>query len=251
MIGTRGHGWGLAVFPLGAGVIAFVFAGALLVEFASRPRPYRLIWAVALLMFGVASLAMFTGVLRGWTSLEYRLYWLFGAVLNVPFLFQGEMYLLARRRWWAHATLLVLLAATAFSAFKVWQAPLHSSTLGQKLPLGKEVFGDHSLPYRLAQFYAYPAYILLLGGLVWSAWQMRGRAELRNRPGGTLAIAAGATIVAIGSGVGAGFKLVALFSIALALGIGVMFWGFLIAGRPVGNAPSSNASDVHVRTGGP
>lgn len=248
MIVATGHAWGLAVFPLGAAVIAFLFAVVLFREFASRPRPYRLVWAVALLMFGVASLSMFLGVLRGWSALDYRLYWLFGAVLNVPFLFQGEMYLLARNRWWAHATLVVLLAATAFAAVKVWDAPLHLAFLADKLPLGKDVFGDHSLPYRLAQFYAYPAFVLLLGGLVWSAWQMRGRAELRNRTSGTLAIAVGATIVAIGSGVGAGYKVVALFSISLAAGIAVMFWGFIIAGRPPAKGPSPTARVTGVRT---
>jgi hypothetical protein len=243
---AAGHGWGLAVFPLAAAVIAFLFAAALGREFASRPRPYRLIWAIALLMFGVASLAMFFGVLRGWSALDYRLYWLFGAVLNVPFLFQGELYLLLGKRWWAHAALAVLVAATAFAAVKVWRAPLHTAVLDQRLPLGKDAFGDHSLPYRLAQFYAYPAYVLLLGGLVWSAWQMRGRAELRNRTSGTLAIAVGATIVAIGSGVGAGYKVVALFSTSLALGVAVMFWGFVIAGRPP--TLSTHHRDVEVRT---
>jgi hypothetical protein len=242
VIGATGHGWALAVFPLGAAVIAYLFAVVLLRQFASRPRPYLLAWAVALLMFGLASQSMFLGVLRGWSSLEYRLYWLFGAILNVPFLFQGEIYLLARNRWWAHTTSGVLLAATAFATLKVSLAPLHTRSLLQTLPLGKDVFGDHSLPYRLAQFYAYPAYFLLLAGLIWSVWQMRARPELRNRTAGTLAIALGATIVAIGSGVGAGLHVVALFSIALAVGIAAMFWGFVIAGRPAASRSAPAAA---------
>ena len=248
MIAVTGHGWGLGIFPLGAAAIAYVFAVMLLRQFASRPRPYLLAWGVALLMFGLASQSMFIGVLRGWSALDYRLYWLFGAVLNVPFLFQGELYLLTRNRWWAHAALAVLLAATAFAAVKISRAPIHSRFLLQSLPLGKDVFGDHSLPYRLAQFYAYPAYFLLLTGLIWSAWQMRGRSELRNRTGGTLAIALGATIVAIGSGVGAGLHVVALFSIALAAGIGVMFWGFVLAGRPPSLRPASARAHSPVRS---
>jgi hypothetical protein len=62
---------------------------------------------------------------------------------------------------------------------------------------------------------------------------MRGRPELRNRFLGTLGIAVGATLVAIGSGVGAGLDVVPVFSIGLAAGIAVMFWGFLRASRPV------------------
>jgi hypothetical protein len=62
---------------------------------------------------------------------------------------------------------------------------------------------------------------------------MRGSPELRDRELGTIGIAAGATVVAIGSGVGAGLNVVPLFSIGLAAGIAVMFWGFLRASRPV------------------
>jgi hypothetical protein len=70
---------------------------------------------------------------------------------------------------------------------------------------------------------------------------MRGRAELTERFFGTLGIAAGATIVAIASGVGAGLDVVPLFSIGLALGIAVMFWGFLRVSRPVDASSSTLA----------
>jgi hypothetical protein len=48
-----------------------------------------------------------------------------------------------------------------------------------------------------------------------------------------MAIAMGATIVAVGSGVGAGFDIVPLFSVSLAAGITVMYLGFLLSQRPV------------------
>jgi hypothetical protein len=90
---------------------------------------------------------------------------------------------------------------------------------------------DGSLPYRLAQYYSLPAYFLLLGGLVWSALQMKGKPNLRDRTAGTFGIAAGATIVAVGSGIGAAFHVVPLFSVSLTAGIAVMFWGFLRVSR--------------------
>ena len=39
-----------------------------------------------------ASLAVAIGALNGWTRLEFEVYWLFGAVLNVPFLAAGELH---------------------------------------------------------------------------------------------------------------------------------------------------------------
>jgi hypothetical protein len=224
--------WALAVFPLGAALIASVFAVRLGMRFARTRRAYEGNWALALAMFALASGATFFGVAAGWNAPEFRVYWLFGAVLNVPYLFLGEFQLLVRRRAASTALSLLLYALTVFAAVAIWRAPLSTAALSDRLPLGRDVFGDGTLAHRLAQYYALPAYFLLLGGLVWSASRMRGDAMLRDRTVGTLAIALGASLVAIGSGIGAAFHVVPLFSVSLAAGIAVMFWGFLRAARP-------------------
>jgi hypothetical protein len=229
VIAAAGHGWGLALFPLAASVVAVAFAGVLLRRFVSRRRPHEGVWALAMAMYAAASFAMFLGVARGWEKFDFRVYWLLGAVLNVPFLFMGELYLLIRRRALAHACLAALVVLAAFAASKVARAAISTPALGKTLPLGKDVFGSGSAAYRLAQYYSIPAYFLLLFGLAWSAWGMKGRPELRDRTVGTFAIAVGATLVAIGSGIGAAFNVVVLFSVSLAAGIAVMFWGFLRA----------------------
>ncbi len=236
-LAAAGHGWGQAVFPLIAAVIAFVFGAQLGRRFLARRRPHEGAWSVALLMYAAASAAMFAGVLTGWSTSGFRLYYLLGAVLNVPYLFLGEVYLLAPREA-ANGMLAVLLAATTYASWEVATAPVHTSFLQGTLPLGKDVFGPGSLPHHLAQFYSFPAYFLLLGGLVWSAAQMRNRPELRRRAAGTLWIALGATIVAIGSGIGAGYHIVSLFSVGLAAGSGTMYWGFLEASRPARPGPT-------------
>lgn len=241
MIASAGHGWGLAIFPLLAAAIALVFGVRLTQRYVRRRRPYEGIWALALFMYAAASFAMFLGVVGGWSDTQFRVYWLLGAVLNVPFLFLGEVYLLGRFGKKASAVAYGVTAlVTVFAVIEVWQASVQPEPLARALPLGKDVFGDGSLAYRLAQYYALPAYFLLLGGLVWSARQMRGHPELRNRMAGTFGIALGATIVAIGSGIGAAFHVVPLFSVSLVAGIAVMFWGFILASRPVGRPASED-----------
>ncbi len=225
------------IFPLGAALIALAFAGSLARQWISRRRPYQVVWAVALLMYAAASLALFLGVLDGWSTAEYRVYWVFGAILNVPYLLLGELYLLVRRRAVVDGLLVVLLFLTAFAVSEVRTAAIVGG-LAKDLPLGKDVFGDGSLPYRLAQYYAYPAYVMLVAACGWSAWRMRGRPDLRARFAGTLLIAVGATIVAIGSGVGAGLDVVPVFSVGLLAGVAVMFWGFLQASGARARAPS-------------
>ena len=219
------------VFPLIAALVALAFTGLLLKQYASRRRAYQLAWSAALLMYAGGSLALFLGVLDGWSPAEYRAYWLLGAVLNVPYLALGEVYLLVRDRRLGNALLLVLLFLTAFAFNRIRTAGLDVSALAKDLPLGKDVFANDTLPYRLSQLYAYPANLFLLLGCAWSIWRMRGKPELRDRELGTIGIAAGATVVAIGSGVGAGLNVVPLFSIGLAAGIAIMFWGFLRASR--------------------
>jgi phosphoglycerol transferase MdoB-like AlkP superfamily enzyme len=233
------------VLPLGAAIVALVFSGLLGRQWLARRRPFQAAWLVALLMYAAASFALFLGVADGWSVGEFRVYWAFGAILNVPWLALGEGYLLVRRRWVMAAALVGLVFLTAFVVAQIRSAPIRDAgALASDLPLGREVFGDGSTPHRLAQWVAYPAYGLLLAGCIWSAWRMRGDAGLRDRFVGTVLIAVGATVVAVGSGVGAGLDVVPVFTVGLVVGIAVMFWGFLRASRPVAQPPEGRRTPV-------
>ncbi|HZA26534.1 MAG TPA: hypothetical protein VE915_02660 [Actinomycetota bacterium] len=223
----------MIVFPLAAALVSAAFGIHLLARYGRRRggNPAEGVWGVAMLMYAAASVALALGILDEWSSAEFRVYWLFGAVLNVPYLAAGEVYLLARNRWFGHGLLALVLALTAYATLEIRTAPASAPHLAQEFPLGREVFGDGSVPHRLAQYYSYPAYLLLLAGTVWSALKMRGRPDLVARFNGLLLLAVGATVVAVGSGVGAGLGNFALFSAALAAGVIVMYWGFLTATR--------------------
>jgi hypothetical protein len=219
------------VFPLAAALVAVLFSAALVRRYAARRQSYEVIWALALLMYAAASLAVAFGVANGWTSGGFRIYWALGAVLNVPFLAQGELDLLIPRRGVRWALYVLLAFITAYTIAVVRTAEIHTAALTQDLPSGKEVFGDGTAAHRLPQLIAIPAYLVLVGGTLWSAWRMRRRPELRDRFWGTLLIAFGATIIA---GFGSAFAALgdlAPFSISLLVGIAVMFIGFLRATR--------------------
>ena len=232
----------MIAFPIAATVVSLAFGLHLLARFVRRRAPHEGVWAVAMLMFAAASAAFALGLLGGWSSGEFRVYWLLGAVLNVPYLAQGEVYLLAPKRWMAAAGLVVLLAATVWATVAVCGAPVDGAALAKEFPLGKDVFGDGSGSHRLAQYYGWTGYVLLVSGAVWSAGRMRRSEALRRRAAGTGLVALGATIVAIGSGVGAAYGIAPLFSVALAGGAAVMYWGFLVAVRPATRRVSSTAT---------
>jgi hypothetical protein len=219
------------LFPALAGLVATCFAFLLARQFVARRRSYQALWSVALVMYAVASACVALGAANGWTSGEFRVYWALGAVLNVPFLAQGELDLLVHNRT-VRSVLYVLLAfVTAYTVARVRTAPVDHAALAEDLPSGKDVFGDGSPAHRLPQLVSIPAYLVLLGGAVWSAWRMRGRRELRERFWGTVLIATGATVIA---GFGSAFAALGHllpFSISLLVGICIMFAGFLRASR--------------------
>ncbi len=217
--------------PLAAGVVALLFAVRLAQRYVARRRPHQLLWAIAMLMYGAASLAVAVGSADGWSELEFEVFWALGAVLNVPFLAAGEIDLLARNRTVTAGLWLTLVFIAAYAVATTRAAQIDPAALLQDLPSGSEVFGDGTAAHRLPQIVSIPSYLILVGGAIWSAWRMRGRAELRDRFAGTLWIAMGATVIA---GVGSAFAAAGnapLFSVSLLVGIAAMYCGFMTASR--------------------
>lgn len=220
----------MIAFPLAASLTSAAFGVHLLVRFGRRGQLFEGLWGVAMLMFAVASGALALGVVDEWSSAEFRTYWLFGAVLNVPYLAVGEAYLLLRQRWIAHGLLMLALVVTVWAAREVRTAPLDASVLTEEFFSGREVLGEGSTSLFLARLYSFSGYGVLALGALWSAFQMRGRPELRNRFYGTLLVVLGATVVAAGAAFAAAANF-AGFSVTLAVGVAVMYWGFLRATR--------------------
>lgn len=87
------------VASLVATVVSAIFTVALLRRWRLRGRtPATLYWGIALGLFSAASLMLLVGVVAGWSSWSFRLFYLAGAVLNVPWLALGSIAINARRR---------------------------------------------------------------------------------------------------------------------------------------------------------
>ncbi|MGH2740828.1 MAG: hypothetical protein ACRDH6_10165 [Actinomycetota bacterium] len=227
----------MIALPILSAAVSTVFGVHLLLRFLRRGAVFEGVWALALLMYAAASAALAAGVAGAWAPAEFRIYWLFGAVLNVPYLAQGEIYLLVRNRKVAHALMAVVLLGTIWATAEIRTAPLNGGVLAtEEFFSGRKVLGVESAGVSLARLYSLPAYGVLVAGVLWSAWKMRGRRELASRFRGTLLILLGATIVAVGS-VFARSGNFAGFSGTLAGGVAVMYGGFLTATRPPPNGP--------------
>lgn len=219
------------LLPLAAALVAGSFTVSLARRFPQRRSPAIALWAVALAMYAIGCLALAVGVARGFDATTFRLYWIFGAVLNVPFLAAGEVALLWPRPITRSILLATLLVVTALTVGRTLGAPVDAAALVHALPSGKDVFGAGTPAHRLPQIVSIPAYLALLVGCVWSAWRMRGERALRDRFLGTLAIAGGATVIA---GFGSAFAALGLllpFSVSILVGVAAMYRGFLVADR--------------------
>ncbi len=220
----------MTLLPWAAAAIAAAFAVHLLARSGRSRSWFEAVWGVAMLMFAIAAAALALGVGDGWSTAEFRTYWLFGAVLNVPYLALGEIYFLVRRPWVGHVALLVVLAATAWASAEVRSAPLDAEVLRTEAFFsGRQVLDEDGAAYGL-RLYSYAGTAVLVVGILWSSLGMRGQPQLRNRFYGLLLILAGAVVV----GAGAAFAKVqsfAGFSVTLSVGVAVMYWGFITATR--------------------
>ena len=217
------------LLPGVAAAASAAFAVAVLRQYAARRRPYQLAWGIALSMFTVASLALTAGVVAGWTPVSFKLYYLFGAVLNVPWLALGTVELLAglavRRAYLAALAVFTLVSVILVALARVTAADL----AGRLLPEGKEF-----LPVAvraLAVLGNTVGTLVVVGGAVASGLAMRARRDLRPRFEGTLLIALGVLLAASG-GVLAFLASSDKLALGLAVGASVMYLGFRRASTP-------------------
>ena len=87
-----------AALAAAATLVAVAFTFCTLDRWLSRRRRHDLAWTVALAMFAIASSALWLGSSVGFTGPTFRVFFLFGAILNVPYLALGTVYLFAGQR---------------------------------------------------------------------------------------------------------------------------------------------------------
>jgi hypothetical protein len=217
------------LLPAVAAVASAAFAVAVLRQYVARRRPYQLAWGLALTMFAVASLALLAGVTVGWTPLSFKVYYLFGAVLNVPWLALGTVELLAGRAT-GRAYAAGLAVFTVLSLVLVVLARVdHGDLAGRLLPEGKQF-----LPAAvrvLAVLGNTVGTLIVVVGAVSSGIAMRSRRDQRPRFEGNLLIALG-VLLAAGGGVFAFLASSDQLALGLALGASVMYLGFRRASAP-------------------
>lgn len=218
------------VFPLGAAFVSAAFAIRVGAGWVRARRASMLAWTLALVLFATASAATAVGMTLGWSPGLFRLYYTTGAVLTAPILAVGTIYVLTAKKV-AHVCALFIGAACVASVAFLAVTDVHDSALATS---GIPHAGDAlDLSTRnLSRALSYGGYVVVAGGAVLSAVRFARRRDPRSRDlsAGNALIALGTTIVAAGSAaarLGRGSVAGSIFSVALLIGVAVMFAGFL------------------------
>lgn len=221
-----------------ATLVASAFALSTFDRWLRRRRPHDGAWTVSLVLFAVGSGALWWAQARGWSLTSFRVFFLAGAIVNVPWLALGTVYLLAGRdigdrlRTW-------LIGLSGAATGVVLIAPTKAPVDPTELPQGSEVFGV--APRVFAAVGSGAAALVIIIGAVWSIGRvLRGRvpalgAQHRHIVDGKrTAIANGfialGTVILSASGTLAGrLGEERAFIVTLLLGVSVLFSGFLAA----------------------
>lgn len=113
-----------------AGLAATGFTADLAMDAARKRRPHALAYTAGMASFAVATWALAAGLLTGWTSGSYRVFFLFGTVLNVMLLAVGSMFLVVGKRS-GHAFFLFTGAISAMATTLITTVPFV-----KELPVG-------------------------------------------------------------------------------------------------------------------
>ncbi|MEY2453924.1 MAG: hypothetical protein QOD92_3498, partial [Acidimicrobiaceae bacterium] len=165
----------------------------------------------------------------GWNGLWFRLFYLFGAIVNVPYLALGTVYLLADRRV-AQRVAIGVHAFAFFSAGVLAVAPLTAPIDRATLPQGSDVFGP--TPRLLAAVGSGVAALVIVAGAVWSAVRLARRRSTRRLALANGLIAAGTLVLGAGGILNSVLNEMDGFAVSLVAGISVIFAGFLLTNTP-------------------
>jgi hypothetical protein len=212
-----------------ATAVATVFAQATGVRFARTKAPHQGAWTLALALFALASAALATGASTGWDPGTFRAFYLLGAILNVPWLALGTIYLL----WGPTIGNRVRVALVFFSGLAtgaILAAPMHGEIerFGD-IPVGKDHFD--ALPRILAAAGSGAGAIVVFGGAIYSAVRFARRRESGwgSVAGGNALIALGTLVLSSGGLLQGAVGHDEAFTISLAAGIAVIYAGFVVA----------------------
>jgi len=192
-----------------------------------KNAPHLLWWTLGVFFFGLGTLCESLTTLLGWDEFIFRFWYIVGALLGGAPLAQGTVYLLLERRT-ANILAFAVVVISFLGSVAVLTVPINYEMVESYRLTGK-VFAEGWVRL-FSPFLNIYAFIFLVGGALWSAFQYRKREGSRHRFLGNLFIAIGALLPGIG-GTFTRMGYTEVLYVTEFVGISVIFIGYLIIRR--------------------
>ena len=211
--------------PIATTVLAIVFAGVIVPHAHRKGWPaYLTWWALGVVAYGAGTLTESLTTIYGWDPAVFRAWYISGALLGGAPLAQGTVYLLLKKRT-AHVLSALLVLAIVVASVFILRSPLEAPP-PETYRLTGEVLGWQWVR-AFSPFINIYAFVFLVGGAVWSAWQYRREPAARSRYVGNILIAVGALLPGIG-GSFTRFGYVEVLYVTELIGLSLIFAGYLV-----------------------
>ena len=215
-------------------LIALIFSGSVFERYRQRGGPHLLFWSIGALLYGLGAISE-TLLSVGFNTFALKTWYLAGAMLTAPWLGQGTVFLLVRKRNVAAILATILLVASLFAIDSLRVAPITAaaSTYDPLSPVAEQysdILIRNGVIITLTILLNLYGTLALAGGALYSAYLFWRKRVLANRLYGNILIAAGALLPASGgSFVLAGF--VDWHSLSLLLGVVLLYLGYIQAAK--------------------
>ncbi|KAA3632999.1 MAG: hypothetical protein DWP97_09985 [Calditrichaeota bacterium] len=214
--------------PILTTFISALFAISILTRFTTKKGAFYLLWwGIGVAVYGLGTLVESYHTLMGWSELNFKLWYIFGALLGGAPLAIGSIYLLLGKKV-GHASVIILTVTVSILSLFVFLSPIKTELIDPNV-LNSNVLGWQDIR-KVSPFINGLAAIFLIGGAIYSALNYRKKPEMRNRYIGNIYIAIGAILPGIGGGFSrAGFT-EALY-IGEFIGILLIWYGYVYCRR--------------------
>jgi len=208
--------------------------------FKKSRATYLLWWSIGVLTFGLGTLSESVNTLYGWTEINFKFWYIMGALLGGFPLAQGTVYLLLKKRT---ADILSVCFGTIIiiAAFTIVLSPVDTSAAVNGRLSGKALTWQWTRLFSpVINLYSF---IFLFGGAIYSAVQYKRR-RLSTRFLGNIYIAVGALLPGIG-GTFTRFGYIEVLYVTEFLGLLAIYFGY----RTIKKDPTESMHTAQVDTG--
>jgi hypothetical protein len=214
----------ISFIPIGTTILSIIFFIEMCLHYYQRKKAYLLWWTIGVATFGLGTFTESFNTLIGFQELNFRLWYIVGALLGGFPLAQGSAYLHMPKRF-ANISSFFFVALISIGAIAALASPINIPVNFDGRLTGK-LFTWHWVRL-FSPFINMYAFVFLVGGAVFSAVKYSKQAQYKPHFIGNVLIAVGGLLPGIG-GTFTRMGYVEVLFVTEFVGLLMIYWGYRI-----------------------